>query len=216
MIEKFLCGLHATFKKTLLYKFKQNSTASQVLQRDSKELENQQFDDQQDKNALTDLLDQFRAITANIEKDANDPNAPSWSNSLLRVANFISDKIATPNQPEENQDSDFCTLPRGRQMQRSGNGNGGNGRSSSIVQGFRALGFRSNSINPRDAPSSRPLTAPDAEQKKDLPPLASKQKDLNGNPMARMPPRPVHKSSSMAGKKRSVKKQLPNSTFQTY
>lgn len=154
-----------------------------------------------------------------MDKDANDPDAPSWSNSLLRVANFISDKIATPNQIEEadSQNSDFCTLPRGRQMQRSGNGNNGSGRSSSIVQGFRALGFRSNSINPRDGAPIRPTTAPDANQKspKDLPLLASRQKDVNGNPMARMPPRPVHKSSSMAGK-RSEKPQPTNTTFNNY
>jgi hypothetical protein len=171
------------------------------VQQDPEELENQQFEDQQDKNTLTDLLDQFRAITANIEKDANDPDAPSWSNSLLRVANFISDKIATPNQPEKTDGSasEFCTLPRGRQMQRSGNGNGGNGRSSSIVQGFRALGFRSNSINPRDGSAVRPAPETDQKSQNNLPPLATRPKDVNGNPMARMPPRPVHKSSS--GKK---------------
>lgn len=160
---------------------------------------------------MTDLLDQFRAITANIDKAIDeDPEAPTWSTSLVRVANFLSDKIATNPSDTTNTTSvdNFCTLPRGRQMQRNSvNTAQPTSRSSSIVQSLRALGFRSNSINPaRDNEMPPPPTSNENSRKIEelkrelLPPVANRtpmQRDHNGNPMK---PRQMHKSASVKGK----------------
>lgn len=84
-------------------------------------------------------------------------------------------------------------------MQRSSANTQPTSRSSSIVQSFRALGFRSNSINPQnsDLPSSGDDKRAE-ESRKGLPPAGNRQRDLNGNQLA---PRPIHKSVSARGKK---------------
>ncbi|KAI6224965.1 hypothetical protein M3Y95_00808400 [Aphelenchoides besseyi] len=167
------------FEEVRSIHLKNHPNVSPVVESDRENVENCD----EEKTAIGEIFGHLRALKSTIEKDAAEDPTNTWSVSLLRVANFISDKIAVPEESVE-------------------------GRSTRPPIHGSAFGLRSNSVAPRRDPTlfnGRPPSAPRSQ----LPPRpihkSSSANDFGPQLMSQQkppltagsqPPTPTHQPAS--------------------
>ncbi|CAD5216658.1 unnamed protein product [Bursaphelenchus xylophilus] len=160
-----------------------------------------QEQDEEESNAFSEIIHQIRNLADTVKEP--DSEAPAWSKSILRVANFITDKIANGLEDEINPvDNNFNREPRGRSVQRSNNN-----------PMEKIFGWRSNSVAPSEGENDvvreeKEIRRPDRVGLPPIPQNHPHSANVYKHPEparrisragARPPlPRSIHKSSSVS------------------